>query len=348
MADDYIEKVKNTPSIWDSNHEDYGKPIKRRGIFKSWIPYFKEKYNITFTVFDLQSNYTVMRVEYRGIMDKPDKNITKESVIFREKVKFLEFKEPYNRKCDYCDQVFKAENLYKVHLLTTHNNSGKHPFQCEHCGKTLNTYESYKSHLIRVHTEKVRLPCPYCHFDFGNKDILQKHIQTCHSDPNKTTDHVCKTCGKQLSNKYLLKIHENKHINKRDFACHLCPKAFYTKCQLQDHINTHLDIRKHKCLHCDKAFHSNYALCRHRQLHETFKRFICLLCDARFPQFFGLNYHVKHKHSTVPNKVNSLRLTKRQVENGDPEKIIQEHRAQLHGITPSSNVSIEIKMLDSD
>lgn len=63
----------------------------------------------------------------------------------------------------------------------------------------------------------------------------------------------CKTCGKWMKNRNILRMHMTKH-DKTTYKCDLCGKIKLNIRSLRSHISTVHAIRKHHCTLCDKSF----------------------------------------------------------------------------------------------
>ena len=66
----------------------------------------------------------------------------------------------------------------------------------------------------------------------------------------------CDSCGKILSNKYILEQHKKQvHANMKLFSCDTCGKYFPSKYTLNRHIDSvHLKLKPYKCGNCDKSY----------------------------------------------------------------------------------------------
>ena len=136
--------------------------------------------------------------------------------------------EKKQQKCEICGKTYTTLKAIGKHKLQMH---GIHPpvskkgrpkkewrdpnrlIQCELCGK------SYKQKYIKSHRESVHEKikkktstnysgiCDQCGVFFNN---LHNHKLRNHTEEDKPLS--CKTCGKTVSNKYLLYDHEKTHV----------------------------------------------------------------------------------------------------------------------------------------
>ena len=136
--------------------------------------------------------------------------------------------EKKQQKCEICGKTYTTLKAIGKHKLQMH---GIHPpvskkgrpkkewrdpnrlIQCELCGK------SYKQKYIKSHRESVHEKikkktstnysgiCDQCGVFFNN---LHNHKLRNHTEEEKPLS--CKTCGKTVSNKYLLYDHEKTHV----------------------------------------------------------------------------------------------------------------------------------------
>lgn len=64
----------------------------------------------------------------------------------------------------------------------------------------------------------------------------------------------CEECGKEFTKGYLLKKHQEVHVNERRFRCGECGKLYKTIAHVKGHRRVHSDERPYPCPKCGKCY----------------------------------------------------------------------------------------------
>ncbi|XP_010141763.1 PREDICTED: transcription factor E4F1, partial [Buceros rhinoceros silvestris] len=64
----------------------------------------------------------------------------------------------------------------------------------------------------------------------------------------------CDECGKEFTKSYLLKRHQEVHVNERRFRCGECGKLYKTIAHVKGHRRVHSDERPYSCPTCGKRY----------------------------------------------------------------------------------------------
>lgn len=138
---------------------------------------------------------------------------------------------------------------------------------CKFCNKLFLKKAQLQSHLKDQHQGVV---CEICHWTFGNKRYLDKHINAVHLDIYR-------------------------------FRCSVCNKGYASQKLVDLHMQTHRpDPDGYKCKHCD--FVARTAYIRRDHIWNEHSRakypYECHLCDDRpqFPISYNLSQHLKKVH----------------------------------------------------
>lgn len=65
---------------------------------------------------------------------------------------------------------------------------------------------------------------------------------------------TCVQCGKTFPKAYLLKKHQEVHVNERRFRCGDCGKLYKTIAHVRGHRRVHSDERPYPCPECGKRY----------------------------------------------------------------------------------------------
>lgn len=72
----------------------------------------------------------------------------------------------------------------------------------------------------------------------------------------------CEVCGQWLSDKYVLRLHMERHDDPKTYTCDLCGKEAPSRLAMNAHYRYHHTNSEpmHKCSVCDKAFKTPRSL----------------------------------------------------------------------------------------
>ena len=154
--------------------------------------------------------------------------------------------------------------IQECHRLFTDSSK---TYMCEHCGKVFRCSSSYSEHKKVKHTTNTnRFPCSECDKTFASRAMALTHHKRAH-----------------------------QRLYKKKFICEICGKECSQKLLLKNHIAFVHNGQKIKCKDCDKTFGSQLALNIHRHCHLGTK-FTCDICGMDFTQPFSVTRHKRTAH----------------------------------------------------
>ncbi|XP_072279643.1 uncharacterized protein [Pyxicephalus adspersus] len=103
----------------------------------------------------------------------------------------------------------------------------------------------------------------------------------------------CFECGKTLSTRSNLFVHQRSHIRKKPFVCTECGKGFSSRGYLVIHRRNHTGERPFSCSECGESYMAKSQLLRHQTKLHSDKRFVCADCGRCFIVRSALNEHRK-------------------------------------------------------
>lgn len=239
-----------------------------------------------------------------------EENMTEEGVKWTSKAPF---------ECTKCQRTFHYEKSFLKHISTYHGEKAEIIYRCETCQQTFANRSNLKTHEKHVHSEERLFSCGTCTKTFKRKKDVIRHQRQVHERDSRK--HVCSICGKSLScraalllherihsgtkpfqcslcdakftQKTALKMHYRTHTGERPFACNLCSARFTQKHMLAYHIRSHTGERPFMCEACGKSFSSREYLRHHSNIHTGVKPFKCEHCGRGFSQRNSLSQHLK-------------------------------------------------------
>ena len=177
-------------------------------------------------------------------------------------------------KCHMCSIISKDQSEVKVHMKLAHNikveddDMMSEKLVCSFCPYTVRNMIEYKNHMIKVHKKdewnwtlevKAVYYCDECDFEFPEKAMLRKHIQSGHievsqiiiEDTIKKQEHTQNKRDPKLRDlppivKHLVPEGSEEYIVKGDGPCLLRTTAAHTTGdenegpQLARDLNTHM------------------------------------------------------------------------------------------------------------
>lgn len=208
-------------------------------------------------------------------------------------------------ECDHCQKKFKNKHALKNHIFSRHRcelgrSSTLQTYTCTECQGEFQGLRSFRNHYKEKHPY-VPVPgignftCYECGKQLSSKHCLEMHELT-HTG---LKPFVCKICNRGFRLKEYLKNHEFKHTGERPFLCTVCGKSFRTKENLQTHEPLHTGDFKFPCSFCEKKYRTKQLLQNHLTSHDEVPKHTCHICDKKFRQVSGLRYHLT-THDTNP------------------------------------------------
>ena len=136
--------------------------------------------------------------------------------------------------CDQCPQVFITKVSFAAHKVNVHSGDKRQiEKKCQYCEKVFKTYSNYKEHVMVKHEKNAKHKCDECHRSYGTNAKLQSHKKLVHERVK------CDECGKEICNSFILKRHKATVHGikpKDDFQCEHCPMFFSYRSTLDKHV----------------------------------------------------------------------------------------------------------------
>ncbi|XP_062542156.1 zinc finger protein 62 homolog [Armigeres subalbatus] len=217
---------------------------------------------------------------------------------------------------------------------------GRHlqePWSCDKC-KFKTKYRVAVNRHKEVHErrENRTYPCSSCDLVFKTNEEMRTHGLS-HLE-NRI---VCEVCGASLKSGYALKIHMERHENKRKYSCDYCDYASFTKLTLRAHIKTHTAENKESCTLCGATFKKSGHLKRHMEGHNNERKHACEQCEARFNTRNALRNHYQRVHLGIRHNCDYCD------KNFDQRIILRDHIERVHQIQCQFVCDICVITLDS-
>ena len=275
-------------------------------------------------------------------------------------------------KCEKCNKTFNRVISLNKHIMILHNKKlNKKCKKCNDCEKWFSNKPNLLRHIQKKHSMKTQenklmengIKCKQCVKYFPSKYRLNRHVRHVHGTVKKQK---CPDCDKRFgytsSLKYhVLKDHNKKLSEKRNFKCEQCEKSFSQNFNLTKHIrNIHAKDKK-----CEPGDQNEKPVVKPSNLEENAatpndefdeeipdlvlptspeksKNLECNQCDKSFENEIHLEKHVSiHIESPQPNpemRVETSRLHENQAlkkckqceEDFDTEANLSEHVVRQH------------------
>uniref|UniRef100_A0A8D0N6B6 GDNF-inducible zinc finger protein 1 n=2 Tax=Sus scrofa TaxID=9823 RepID=A0A8D0N6B6_PIG len=202
--------------------------------------------------------------------------------------------------CTSCGKAFLYEKSFLKHIRHHHGVATEVVHRCDTCGQTFANRCNLRGHQRHVHSSERRFPCELCGKKFKRKKDVKRHVVQVHEGGGER--HQCQQCGKGLSSKTALRLHERTHTGHRPYGCPECQAAFSQPSALKTHLRIHTGEKPFVCDECGARFTQNHMLIYHKRCHTGERPFMCETCGKSFASKEYLKHHNRIHTGSKPFK----------------------------------------------